>query len=60
MARVFARTMTFVVVIGLLQGLLVIPTMLCQFSSQKFINKLQKQKENNNKAVAPIVLSVNE
>uniref|UniRef100_A0A914N7G7 SSD domain-containing protein n=1 Tax=Meloidogyne incognita TaxID=6306 RepID=A0A914N7G7_MELIC len=55
MARVFARTMTLVVIIGLLQGLLVIPTMLCQFSRQKSL----QNNENNNK-VAPIVLAVNE
>jgi len=54
MARVFARTMTLVVIIGLLQGLLVIPTMLCQFSRQKSLQN------NENNKVAPIVLAVNE
>ncbi|KAL7076336.1 hypothetical protein ACQ4LE_004300, partial [Meloidogyne hapla] len=56
MARVFARTMTLVVVIGLLQGLLVIPTMLCQFSRQGSLQK-NFNKENKNKKVAPTVLS---
>lgn len=73
MARVFASTMTLVVAIGLLHGLLIIPVMLCQIStflpssnqqgnkypSTRRITDKQNRNSKIHVAVLPTVLTVN-